>query len=265
MYTVVQNLIRAILLLVFIFNSIPLSAQNQLDFSGDNEAEKLVKEAMVCRANFELEQYRVMIDQALTVDHDNLMANFLKIDMDPFYASQHLNQFDELLANGNEDEQKLIKLWKNVSLSEQWKSERIAIRNLRPLLYELAKKYKGDPYLMMQLGVIAKRMNDVDKAIEIFQSILEGNNEMAPPYNMLGYIYMEQGQLDTAKKYFDKYLSLAPELANPYDSQGDYYMTKGDYAKALEMFEKSYSINPAMTISKEKAEQAKMKLKDAKK
>ncbi|MEH0156106.1 tetratricopeptide repeat protein [Limibacter armeniacum] len=242
-----------------------LVAQDQMPLSGESdEATKLVREAMECRANAEIDKCEKLVDQALEADPNNLMANFMKMSLDSNYAVQNKGRLDDLMDQGNDDEKTLISLWRNTN-EEKWGKTRGATVNVKEDIDNLSNKYEKDNYLQLQLAMIAMNNDQKDKCKSILESITERDKEFAPAHNLLGYVFMDEGKMDKAEEHFDKYIELAPDKANPYDSKGDYYMEQKDYKKACEMYEKAYKMDPTMDWSKEKAEKAKMQMEEDKK
>ncbi|MEH0156107.1 tetratricopeptide repeat protein [Limibacter armeniacum] len=238
---------------------VALYAQEEMPLSGSEEANRLVREAIECSSNVQMDRSKELVDQALELDKDNLMATMMKMSFDSVYASQNKSHFEDLLESStNEDEQELAQVWKSTR-EDIWGTTRGPLKDVSATIDELSEKYQKDYIVQIQLAYFSFENEQYDQAKEIYQYLTESYKDKAAPHNMLGYIFMKEGKMDKAKKHFDKYIALAPDLANPYDSKGDYFMEEGDYKKACEMYEKAYEMDPSMEWSKEKAEKAKMK------
>ena len=71
-----------------------------------------------------------------------------------------------------------------------------------------------------------------DECQRVWEQILAIEPNLAPAYNMLGYLAAGRGDYEQAVTHLRKYAFLAPDLANPHDSLGEVLSWKGDYAEA---------------------------------
>ncbi|MFZ0389538.1 MAG: tetratricopeptide repeat protein, partial [Calditrichia bacterium] len=99
------------------------------------------------------------------------------------------------------------------------------------LRYELARLYRY-------------QFQDLDRALEEFETVLEMDPTRKMVYNDLGYLFAERGDFNTAFKYFDKYRQLAPDEANPHDSMGEILILAGRFDDAIEQLETALQIEP---------------------
>jgi tetratricopeptide (TPR) repeat protein len=99
------------------------------------------------------------------------------------------------------------------------------------------------PDLLASLGESYFMAGKVDKAIEIFNRLLEVDNS-ARSYAFLGLSYRNLGRFDEAKQYFEKGLKLDPHNATCLFNLGFIAERQGDAATAETMFQQTLQANP---------------------
>lgn len=139
---------------------------------------------------------------------------------------------------------------------EVWPSNHYAHSGLAHLLadqerYAEAKEsfesavalYDEDVSLIIQLGIICDKLDDIEGAERAAAKAMEVDPEYAEAYNFLGYLYAERAiKLDRALELVQKAMELQPDDPNITDSLGWVYYQMEDYEKAVEVLEKSVSL-----------------------
>lgn len=116
------------------------------------------------------------------------------------------------------------------------------------LVEQLVETYPKDKRAHWLLGLAygedrgKERVAEMKKAIKLDQNF-------APAYNNLGYLYFNQEDYKKSEKAFGKYIKLIPDEANPYDSMADLYTGMGRLEKANEFYAQAFERNPQFTIS----------------
>lgn len=88
-------------------------------------------------------------------------------------------------------------------------------------------------------------LKQFDKALEIFNKVLELNPNYIKALEARAVIYMQKGETELAEKDLEKAISLEPENARLYFRLGQVYYRKKDLDKALELFSKAIDLEPA--------------------
>ena len=115
---------------------------------------------------------------------------------------------------------------------------------------ELYQKYPKSLEAHLYKARIAVRENDTEAAIEFYNNVLDIDENYAPIYNILGYMYAGLNRYDEAIDNLKKYAEKAPGKVNPYDSLGEILNRVGRYEEALETLKKGLEIKPELTESK---------------
>ncbi len=125
-----------------------------------------------------------------------------------------------------------------------------------PQLQQLTKSMQQDtagPTGWFRLGRLMMKVAQFDKALQVFQMILDGTTdekEKGEIYYYLGWIKNDQGKYTEAITYFEKSLKIRqktlpanhPHLATSYNNIGGVYDNMGEYSKALSYYEKDLEI-----------------------
>lgn len=93
-------------------------------------------------------------------------------------------------------------------------------------------------------GVAYYYKGQYDRAIEDFNNAIAINPNFANPYNDRGNVYFHYGQYDRAIEDFNKAVAIDPNLAKAYNNRGIAYYYKGQYNKAVENYSKVIALNP---------------------
>lgn len=85
--------------------------------------------------------------------------------------------------------------------------------------------------------------NDTQKALKIFDEIIEIEPENIDAINGKGSTLMKLHKLDEAEAYFNQSLSIS-ENSSAFLNKGIIYKQRNEFEKALQHYEKAYEINP---------------------
>ena len=119
--------------------------------------------------------------------------------------------------------------------------------SLTEVLYQ---KYPKSLEAQFYKARLAVRENDVEAAIEFYNNVVDIDEDFAPVYNILGYMYAELNRYDEAIDNLKKYAEKAPGKVNPYDSIGEILIRVGRYEEALQNLKKGLEIRPELAESK---------------
>ncbi len=112
-----------------------------------------------------------------------------------------------------------------------------------------------DPDGWNRLGLLQRRLGDMEAAIQAFERVLALGNKVndkvvvAAAYGNLGLVYFTRRKLEKAEEYHLKALAIEEELgrkegmASSYGNLGLVYRTRGDLAKAEEFHLKALALN----------------------
>ncbi|QYX31142.1 tetratricopeptide repeat protein [Sphaerospermopsis torques-reginae] len=120
-------------------------------------------------------------------------------------------------------------------------------------------KEKGTAQEYYELASIYSEKKVFTQAIPLFQKAIkaaeeEGEEDIAPVYNGLGYVYFSQEQYDLAIRQYKEALKLKPDYVTALNNLGHAYEKKKLTAQALEMYETALKIAPNNAIAKRRAE-----------
>jgi tetratricopeptide (TPR) repeat protein len=120
-------------------------------------------------------------------------------------------------------------------------------------------KEKGTAQEYYELASIYSEKKVFTQAIPLFQKAIkaaeeEGEEDIAPVYNGLGYVYFSQEQYDLAIRQYKEALKLKPDYVTALNNLGHAYEKKKLMAQALEMYEAALKFAPNNAIAKRRAE-----------
>ncbi|NET02013.1 MAG: tetratricopeptide repeat protein [Sphaerospermopsis sp. SIO1G2] len=135
-------------------------------------------------------------------------------------------------------------------------------RKLESSLSRLKKKLtqeKGTVQEYYELASIYSEKKVFSQAITLFQKAIkaaeeEGEEEISPIYNGLGYVYFAQEQYDLAIRQYKEALKLKPDYVVALNNLGHAYEKKKLTAQALQMYEEALKFSPNNVIAKRRAE-----------
>ena len=99
---------------------------------------------------------------------------------------------------------------------------------------------------LFQLATIAAGGGQFDRAVDLFQKVIEIDPKFAQAYNGLGLLYQsfEQGDVNEAVRYFKIAIELAPDYNESWNNLGRVYYGKGLFSDAEKAFLRSLKIKP---------------------
>ncbi len=120
-------------------------------------------------------------------------------------------------------------------------------------------KEKGTTQEYYELGSIYSEKKVYSQAITLFQKALkaaeeEGEENVAPIYNALGYTYFVQEQYDLAIRQYKEALKLKPDYVTGLNNLGHAYERKKLTAQALQTYEEALKYDPKNSTAKRRAE-----------
>ena len=109
------------------------------------------------------------------------------------------------------------------------------------LLEQAVESYPTNLAFRKELAIFYQfYYNDLDRALEQHEIIVELDPNQKLTYNNMGYLYAARGEFTTAFKYFDKYQELAPDEPNPYDSKAEILIRAGRFDEAEQLLKNAY-------------------------
>ncbi|MBD6618301.1 tetratricopeptide repeat protein [Komarekiella sp. 'clone 1'] len=135
-------------------------------------------------------------------------------------------------------------------------------RKLESSLSRLRKKLekeKGTAQEYYELASIYSEKKLFSQAIALFQKALkaaqeEGEENIAPIYNGLGYAYFTQEQYDLAIRQYKEALKKKPDYVTGLNNLGHAYERKKLTAQALQTYEEALKYSPNNSTAKRRAE-----------
>lgn len=98
-------------------------------------------------------------------------------------------------------------------------------------------------------AMILQKQKDPGAAQAECRLAVAGDPQLAPVYNLLGYVELDMKQVDMALDHFRKQAELEPDNANSFDSLGDGWMAKGRLDEAINAYRKALTLNPLFSAS----------------
>jgi tetratricopeptide (TPR) repeat protein len=111
-------------------------------------------------------------------------------------------------------------------------------------LNDLVHRETGDKFVLYLAGRWFVDQHDAQRAIPLFEKVLEIDPQFTPVLNRLGYSYAAMGDMARAELLMQRYVAAMPADANPEDSYGDILFKAGRYAEAKEHFEHALKKDP---------------------
>ncbi|MBK1990606.1 tetratricopeptide repeat protein [Sphaerospermopsis aphanizomenoides BCCUSP55] len=145
-----------------------------------------------------------------------------------------------------------------VSVFRQIFKTRKLENSLSKLKNKLTKE-KGTAQEYYELASIYSEKKVFNQAIPLFQKAIkaaeeEGEENIAPVYNGLGYVYFAQEQYDLAIRQYKEALKLKPDYVVALNNLGHAYEKKKLTSQALEMYEAALKFAPNNATAKRRAE-----------
>lgn len=209
----------------------PANGQNEIPVSTDSdEALAHFETGRMYLDDLRRHEARESLDMAIKADPNFATAHLERARAsatnDDFF--KHLNHAVRLSDRITQGERLAImatKAWANndaVKAIELWN--------------QVAEMYPEDKRVHHRLAGVYNNQDIDDKAIAHYERAISLDDNWAPPYNTLGYLYRDAGDHHKAEETFKKYVSLRPDEPNPYDSLADLYTKMGRYDEAIENY-----------------------------
>ena len=201
-------------------------------------ARELFGEAVVYSGNYRLDECLKSLREATSEDND-FAAGWALLS---FYATdakesaEALGHAQSLSGRVTPSEMLLVRWVTALKKNEQL----AAISNLN----DLTRKETNDKYVLYLAGRWFVDQRDAQRAIPLFERILELDPDFTPVLNRLGYSYAAMGDMPRAEALMQRYVAAMPADPNPEDSYGDILFKAGRYAEGKEHFEHALKKDP---------------------
>ncbi len=102
---------------------------------------------------------------------------------------------------------------------------------------------------LFQLATIAAGEHQFERAIELFQKVIEKEPAFAPAYNGIGLVHQsdENGSMAEALRYFRLAVDIDPQYIEGWNNLGRTYYTQGSFVEAEQAFLSSLRLKPGQT------------------
>ena len=94
------------------------------------------------------------------------------------------------------------------------------------------------------LGVIFNNRGDIQKAKDCYEKVIKIDPNHVSAYNNLGSTFQALGDIQKAKDCYEKAIEINPDYAAAYNNLGNTLQALGDIQKAKDCYEKAIEINP---------------------
>jgi tetratricopeptide (TPR) repeat protein len=112
------------------------------------------------------------------------------------------------------------------------------------LLTQAAAQCPDDPLILNNLGLAHHHCDQLELAIQTFESAITIAPNYVKTYHNLGNVYLDMNDMETTAAYYRKALDLTPNDAEAHRNLGKLYLELLDPSRAFRHFRKSVSINP---------------------
>lgn len=110
--------------------------------------------------------------------------------------------------------------------------------------YKMAfDKQPDNPALRLKLAGLHYEIGNLEEALKECQVAIYIDNNFAPAYNNLGFIYLDQNDLEKALSAFKKTLELSPEASTAYFGLGQVYARQKKWNLAKSQFQKAIQLD----------------------
>lgn len=111
--------------------------------------------------------------------------------------------------------------------------------------YRRAAEVKKDPGVLLKLGLFHEDADQISKAADYYQQLIDQAPQFYVGYNQLAWLYAKRGiKLEKALDLAHKAISLRPGNASVLDTLGWIHYNKKEYDKALDYLKQSKRVNP---------------------
>lgn len=95
-----------------------------------------------------------------------------------------------------------------------------------------------------QLGLYYYRVQQKDKALEMYNKSIEHKPNSPKAYSNMGIIYFERGDVVNAQRVYEKAVQLDPKYVDARRNLGSVYARKGEFDKAIQQFSEALKYEP---------------------
>lgn len=115
---------------------------------------------------------------------------------------------------------------------------------------DLKKAYslnKKDPDILLDMGVMYERNNEMQKAFEMYRIAIENGVDKGLVYANMANIYSKNKLTkDSAVYYYDRAILANPEKAEHYFNYGNFFKDQDQADKAISYYTKAIKLNPSL-------------------
>ncbi len=116
-------------------------------------------------------------------------------------------------------------------------------------LNRIAELFPGDERIHLSLGTYYFGLQQFQSAIKAYSKAIAINENMAAPYNMLGYSQRSLGNYGEAEKAFKFYIKLNPANPNAFDSYAELLLEMGRPNESIEFYKQALGIDSTFGAS----------------
>ena len=209
--------------------------------TSDSKALDYYKRAILSREVGDGPEKRALLDSALSIDPNFVMALELYESQDPIIRREHQELAKINVANASEAEKKII------SIRESYRSEDMdkALESARWLVENHKDSYES----FVLLGQVQSDRYELDEAIKTLKKAIELNPNSYRAYSLLmGHhisagtqvmLPQERRDVDLGMKYGDELIRIRGDHGLPYHLKANCYRQLGEFEKAKPLYEKS--------------------------
>lgn len=200
------------------------------------EARLSYEKGMVSRA-------RMLIEKVLVMDPQHIeakkLAGIIAFRADDLEKAEEM--FTEIVSVRSDDFGSLYYLYEISRKRKQWRK----LKEVYDLILQLDYSQVRDVNELENLGSILVQAENYDKAIRVFERVIELRpNSWKGLYN-LSLLYLAKGENRQAMNLANLAIRKDPSRAEAYNVRGEiYYYKKNDLVKAIEDFKSCLRMNP---------------------
>ena len=178
----------------------------------------------------------------------NLSIEDVSKQFDILATDEVIERAEYWLENYNKEDEKYALLLNDLASFYKSRGENEKVESLSNKAIEIYQKVvelnPSDYDAYRNMGNSYSLKDEDDKAIEYYQKAIEINPKNDKAYNGMGNSYSFKDEDDKAIGYYQKAIELNPKNDNAYNGMGNSYNDKGEYDKAIEYYKKALEINP---------------------
>lgn len=201
-------------------------------------SKELLGRAIVDAGNYRLDECLADLRDAVKED-SNFAAAWALLSFystDSRESTNALDRANKLAGQASLGEQVLVR-WIS-ALKSNYQLGAIASLN------DLVAAAPNDKYVLYLAGKWFSDQNKPQRAVSLFEKVLQLDPAFTPVLNRLGYAYAANGDLQKAIDLMQRYVAAAPNDPNPEDSYGDVLFKAGRYDEAQAHFESALKKDP---------------------